>query len=117
MATRCATWEELGSRKGKHSEGHLSEFFYEFGCITSIKVLVDFQRRRKGFGFVAFSTLKEAGKAIDAMIGWIMEHKHLYVAIAQRKEERKSVRGLYFLISEHDEFPYVIWSWNLPSRS
>ena len=45
--------------------------------------------RSKGFGFVCFSTQEEATKAVTDMNGQIVGSKPLYVALAQRKEERK----------------------------
>ncbi|BAU01830.1 hypothetical protein LR48_Vigan10g186600 [Vigna angularis] len=68
----------------------LKEIFSVFGTTTSCKVMVDALGRSKGCGFVAFSTPEEATRALDEMNGKIIGQKPLYVAVAQRKEERKA---------------------------
>ncbi|CAL5185379.1 unnamed protein product [Lathyrus oleraceus] len=72
------------------NEEKLKELFSEYGTITSCKVMYDVHGHSKGSGFVAFSTPEEASKAINEMSGKIIGHKPLYVAVAQRKEERKA---------------------------
>ncbi|KAJ1700275.1 hypothetical protein LUZ63_000054 [Rhynchospora breviuscula] len=68
----------------------LRETFSEFGTITSCKVMRDQNGISKGSGFVAFSTAEEASKALNEMNGKLVSGKPLYVAIAQRKEERRA---------------------------
>ncbi|KAK6938232.1 RNA recognition motif domain [Dillenia turbinata] len=68
----------------------LKELFSEFGTVTSCKVMLDAQGRSKGSGFVAFSTPEEATKAMTEMNGKMVGLKPLYVAVAQRKEDRKA---------------------------
>jgi len=67
----------------------LRQEFADFGTITSARVMVE-DGRSKGFGFVCFSSPEEATKAVTEMNGRIIVAKPLYVALAQRKEDRKA---------------------------
>jgi polyadenylate-binding protein len=67
----------------------LRKEFTPFGTITSAKVMME-DGRSKGFGFVCFSAAEEATKAVTEMNGRIVGSKPLYVALAQKKEDRKA---------------------------
>lgn len=67
----------------------LRKEFTPFGTITSAKTMTE-DGRSKGFGFVCFSAAEEATKAVTEMNGRIVGSKPLYVALAQKKEDRKA---------------------------
>ncbi|KAG0047563.1 Protein phosphatase PP2A regulatory subunit B, partial [Gryganskiella cystojenkinii] len=77
----------------------LRQEFSVYGVITSAKVMrdekaagegEDVKGASKGFGFVCFSSPDEATKAVTEMNGRMLGSKPIYVALAQRKEVRKS---------------------------
>ncbi|XP_076446784.1 embryonic polyadenylate-binding protein-like [Babylonia areolata] len=63
--------------------------FCSFGTITSAKVMTE-GGRSKRFGFVCFSSPEEAMKAVTGMNGRVIGERTLYVAMAQRKEDRRA---------------------------
>jgi len=65
------------------------EFSKSGGTITSAKVMRDDKGNHKGFGFVCFATPEEATKAVTEMNGVMIGNKPIYVALAQRKEQRR----------------------------
>ncbi|RLN17964.1 polyadenylate-binding protein 4-like [Panicum miliaceum] len=70
--------------------------FDEFGNITSAKVMCDDKGISRGFGFVCFSTPEEAKSAVSSMRGVMFYGKPLYVAIFQRKEQRRAKLQQHF---------------------
>ncbi|KAJ0752154.1 putative RNA recognition motif domain, BRCT domain, RNA-binding domain superfamily [Helianthus annuus] len=68
----------------------LREYFAPFGTITSCKVMRDPNGTSKGSGFVAFSTSDEASRALMEINGKMIASKPLYIALAQRKEDRRA---------------------------
>lgn len=71
--------------------------FSIFGTITSAKVMLTEDNRKKGFGFVCYTAPEEATKAVAEMNGKIVGSKPLYVSLAQRKEERKALLATQYL--------------------
>ncbi|BAO39594.1 polyadenylate-binding protein [Kluyveromyces marxianus] len=68
----------------------LREEFAPYGTITSAKVMRDQEGNSKGFGFVCFSSPEEATQAMTEKNQQIVAGKPLYVAIAQRRDVRRS---------------------------
>ena len=71
-------------------DAQLRELFNEFGTIISCKIMRDPLGASRGSGFVAFSSPEEATRAVTEMNGKMVMGKPLYVALAQRKEERQA---------------------------
>ncbi|GAB4833522.1 hypothetical protein Ancab_031766 [Ancistrocladus abbreviatus] len=78
------------------SDEALRELFSQCGSITSAKLMQDDKGISKGFGFVCYSTPDEASKAVNTFHGYMFHHKPLYVAIAQRKEDRRAQLQLQY---------------------
>lgn len=68
----------------------LRELFAEYGTITSCKVMRDSNGVSRGSGFVAFKSAEDASRALAEMNSKMVGSKPLYVALAQRKEDRKA---------------------------
>jgi polyadenylate-binding protein len=68
----------------------LRQEFSHCGTITSAKVIRDEKDQSKSFGFVCFATPDEAAKAVTEMNGKMILNKPIYVALAQRKEQRRA---------------------------
>ncbi|KAJ8637540.1 hypothetical protein MRB53_011807 [Persea americana] len=92
--------------KALHDTFSTFELFSEFGTITSCKVMRDPSGISRGSGFVAFSTPEEASRALAEMNGKIVVSKPLYVALAQRKEDRKA-RLQFYCLDSCDEYLVV----------
>ncbi|KAI8367083.1 hypothetical protein BD560DRAFT_400041 [Blakeslea trispora] len=72
-------------------DNRLRQEFSVYGIITSAKVMRDEKTdASRGFGFVCFSSPEEATRAVTEMNGSMLGSKPVYVALAQRKEVRRS---------------------------
>ncbi|KAK8712018.1 hypothetical protein V6N13_147270 [Hibiscus sabdariffa] len=78
------------------TDDELRDLFSLCGTITSAKLMRDEKGINKGFGFVCFHTPEEAAKAVGKFHGYMFHRKPLYVAIAQRKEDRQAQLQLQF---------------------
>ena len=70
-------------------EEKLRHEFAAFGTVTSCKIMFDEKAVSRGFGFVCFSNSEESARALGEMNGRMLVGKPLYVAFAQRKEDRR----------------------------
>lgn len=69
----------------------LRKEFSKYGQITSAKVMRDeITGLSKGFGFVCFTLPEDATEAVLKMNGHKILSKEIYVALAQRKEDRRT---------------------------
>ncbi|XVF74483.1 hypothetical protein PTKIN_Ptkin13bG0114000 [Pterospermum kingtungense] len=75
----------------------LKQLFGRFGQITSARVMRHESGVSKGFGFVCFSSPEEAMAALRGLNGAFFEGRNLYVAVAQRKEDRSKVLQNYYV--------------------
>ncbi|THU61428.1 hypothetical protein C4D60_Mb07t23170 [Musa balbisiana] len=71
-------------------DDNLRELFSGFGAIASCKIMRDKNGASKGSGFVAFQSSEDASRALSEMNGKMIGNKPLYVALAQRKEDRRA---------------------------
>ncbi|KAK7337156.1 hypothetical protein VNO77_17717 [Canavalia gladiata] len=78
------------------SDEELRDHFSACGTITSAKVMRNDKGISKGFGFVCFSSPEEANKAVNTFHGFMFHGKPLYVALAQRKEDRQAQLQLQY---------------------
>ncbi|CEP14029.1 hypothetical protein [Parasitella parasitica] len=76
-------------------DDRIRQEFSVYGVITSAKVMCDDKTgKSRGFGFVCFSSPDEATRAVTEMNGRMLGSKPIYVALAQRKEERRVQLGI-----------------------
>jgi len=71
--------------------------FESYGNITSAKVMCDENGRSRGFGFVCFEKPDDATKGVVDMNNKMLGNKPLYVALAQRKEDRKALLASQYI--------------------
>ena len=74
----------------KVTEKELKEKFSAFGKITSSVIMYDENKNSKGFGFINFETPEGAKNAVEKMNETEFFGNRLYVAKAQKRDERKS---------------------------
>jgi polyadenylate-binding protein len=73
------------------SEEKFIEEFSQFGSVTSAKIILDPSGKSRGFGFICFETSEMAARAYQEMNGKMFDRKPLYVAYAQRRDDRRKI--------------------------
>lgn len=82
-------------------EENLRHEFSPFGSVSSCKIMFDDKGVSRGFGFVCFSNSEESARALGEMNGRMLVGKPLYVAFAQRKEDRRQQLEAQFSARAH----------------
>lgn len=68
----------------------LKQEFAKYGKLSSVAIMRDERDQSRGFGFVCFETAEDATRALTDMNGKMIGSKPLYVALAQKKEDRRA---------------------------
>jgi len=79
--------------------------FSQSGTITSAKVMMDDKNTSMGFGFVCYSTPEEATKAVTEMNGRLINGKPIYVALAQKKDQRRAQLEQQYARAQNQRMP------------
>ncbi|KAJ1697744.1 hypothetical protein LUZ63_006256 [Rhynchospora breviuscula] len=91
------------------TDDDLKELFSVFGTVTSAKVMREPNGRSKGVGFVAFESQNVASKALDEMNRKLIGSRPLYVAYAQRKEDRRAkLQEQYAMMPQMPMTPHAV---------
>mmetsp|Transcript_4970 Transcript_4970/g.10452 ORF Transcript_4970/g.10452 Transcript_4970/m.10452 type:complete len:753 (+) Transcript_4970:197-2455(+) len=69
----------------------LDAAFKGYGVITSSRIMRNPDGSSKGFGFVCFASPEEATAASNDMNGKVLGGKPIFVALAQRRDQRKEM--------------------------
>lgn len=111
VADLTAKFEQLRKEKIEKSQGanlylkniddgidddKLKDIFSSYGSVSSCKIMKTPQGQNMGSGFVSFFTPEEAARAVKDMNGKMVGNKPLYVALAERKEDRRAKLQVHF---------------------
>lgn len=77
-------------------EADLQAIFEKHGCIDSVKIVKDQNGKSRGFGYVRFLRPEDAQNALKLVNGTYLGTQILYVALVQRKEERRTMLNKHF---------------------
>lgn len=87
----------------------VEEMFGKYGKVTSSMLSMDKETgKSRGFGFINFGAPEEASAAVEALNDMEMGDKKLYVARAQKKEEReKELRDRFEMLKVERQKKYA----------
>ena len=74
----------------------LKDLFSSYGEITSCKIMTDDKGTSRGFGFVSFTDVSAANKALQELNGRMLNNRPLYVNIAQKYDQRVNMLQMQF---------------------
>jgi len=93
---------------GETTKEQLDAFFAKFGAVTSSMVSATKDDATKAFGFVNFAAPEEAAAAIEQANGAELNGRKLFVARAQKKEEReKELRDRFEQLKQERQKKYA----------
>jgi polyadenylate-binding protein len=84
----------------------LDAAFKPFGTITSSRVMRNSDGSSKGFGFVCYSSPEEASAANNEMAGKVIGNKPVFVALAQRRDQRREMLAQQHLGGPRNMMPH-----------
>lgn len=80
----------VGSLPYRLKEAQLSQYFEEYGQVSSAKIVTDRETgRSKGFGFVEMENDEEANAAIEALNGQEVDGRNIVVNEARPRTESR----------------------------
>ncbi|XP_078171366.1 polyadenylate-binding protein 2-like isoform X2 [Carex rostrata] len=91
------------------TDDDLKELFSAFGTVMSAKVMREPNGHSRGVGFVAFESQNNASRALGEMNGKLIRNRPLYVAFAQRKEDRRArLQDQYAMMPQMPMAPHPV---------
>lgn len=93
---------------GETTKEEMDAYFAKFGNVTSSMITVTKDDATKSFGFVNFAAPEEATAAIEGANGQELNGRKLFVARAQKKEEReKELRDRFEQLKQERQKKYA----------
>ena len=79
----------VGNISFQSDENSLKDAFGQFGTVTSVKIITDFETgRSKGFGFIEMENEQQAQDAISNLEGQEVGGRNIRVNLAKEREQK-----------------------------